>query len=607
MSGGVLQGTTTSLQGNISNTANVTFDQTTTGTYAGVISSTGSLTKSNTGTVILSGTNAYSGATTINGGTLFVNGSNSSSTTTVNAGGTLGGTGTVGTVNVSGGTFAPGNSIGTTNVTGDVDFTGGGNYNVEVDAAGNSDLINATGTATLTSGIVNVQPEAGNYLLSTDYTILTAASGLGGTTFASVNSNLAFLDPTLSYGANNVFLNLTRNDVSIASVAGTPNQTAVSTVLGNNAIALQDIVSDILVLSAAGAQQAFDSLSGVQHTHGQVITQGLSQRFLQLLFNRGRQNPNTQLASNVQGFDPMQGYLLAENSNNWQTADASSSQYGSAVTERGWWLQGFGGFGDIDTTTNASGADYDTIGLAFGVDTEWRDMVLGVAGSYASSDADTFGGNLDIDSYQMAGYGRWQQDAIYMNAAIGFGYHQTDSSRAVVVGATSSTATSDYDSYNVGAAFEVGKDYALSRATTFTPYVGIEYSHFSRDDFTETGAGTANLSVDDEDQDSLRSKLGLRLSHDITTQQDKRITPYVDVAYVREYMDSVSRLDAGFTTVPNDLFRVDGVELDRDRLQLGAGITGQLNETTTLNVAYNGELAGSDDNHSFSATVRFVW
>ena len=454
--------------------------------------------------------------------------------------------------------------------------------------------------------------EAGTYAGSTDYTILTAAGGLGGTTFASVNSNLAFLTPTLTYDANNVFLNLTLNETTLTSVASTPNQTAVTNVLSNNTIALQTIVNNLLVLSSTGAQQAFDSLSGVQHTHGQLLVKGLSQRFLQLLINRGLLSANTSLAFNsLQNFNPMSEPLLAYNGSNWpmMAASASAGAYGQGLdaTERGWWLQGFGGFGDIDTTTNASGADYDTIGLAFGVDTEWRDMVIGVAGSYASSDADTFGGNLDIDSYQMAGYGRWQQDAIYINAAIGFGFHQTDSSRAVVVGATSSTATSDYDSYNVGAAFEAGKDYALSLATTFTPYVGIEYSHFSRDDFTETGAGTANLSVDDEDQDSLRSKLGLRLSHDITTQQDKRITPYVDVAYVREYMDSVSRLDAGFSAAPTATFRIDGTDLDRDRLQLGAGITGQLNETTTLNVAYNGELAGSDDNHSFSATVRFVW
>src|SRR5690606_7683795 len=125
----------------------------------------------------------------------------------------LGGSGQVGTVLVSGGTFAPGNSIGTITVDGDVDFTGGGVYEVEVNAAGDSDLIDATGTATLTGGSVLVVPEAGSYNVSTDYTILTAGGGLIGT-FDTISSTLAFLDPTLSYDGSNVFLNLARNDTN---------------------------------------------------------------------------------------------------------------------------------------------------------------------------------------------------------------------------------------------------------------------------------------------------------------------------------------------------------------------------------------------------------
>ena len=70
VSAGALQGTTTSLQGNVVNNASLVFDQTTTGTYAGAISGSGSLTKQNTGTVILTGANTYSGGTTVSGGTL---------------------------------------------------------------------------------------------------------------------------------------------------------------------------------------------------------------------------------------------------------------------------------------------------------------------------------------------------------------------------------------------------------------------------------------------------------------------------------------------------------------------------------------------------------
>jgi autotransporter-associated beta strand protein len=67
---GTLTGTTTSLQGAITNNATVTFDQSTTGTYAGAITGTGVVNKNGTGTVILTGNNDYSGGTNVTQGTL---------------------------------------------------------------------------------------------------------------------------------------------------------------------------------------------------------------------------------------------------------------------------------------------------------------------------------------------------------------------------------------------------------------------------------------------------------------------------------------------------------------------------------------------------------
>ena len=69
--GGVLQGSATSLQGNIVNNAEVTFDQgKTAGTYAGTMSGTGKLRKIGTGTLTLSSANSYSGGTLVDAGTL---------------------------------------------------------------------------------------------------------------------------------------------------------------------------------------------------------------------------------------------------------------------------------------------------------------------------------------------------------------------------------------------------------------------------------------------------------------------------------------------------------------------------------------------------------
>lgn len=71
ISGGTLVGTATSLQGAILNNAALVFDQAVAGTFAGAISGSGTLTKQGAGTLTLAGTNTYSGGTTISGGTLI--------------------------------------------------------------------------------------------------------------------------------------------------------------------------------------------------------------------------------------------------------------------------------------------------------------------------------------------------------------------------------------------------------------------------------------------------------------------------------------------------------------------------------------------------------
>jgi autotransporter-associated beta strand protein len=172
---GTLIGTTASLQGAIANNSAVTFNQSSTGSYTNIMSGTGLLSKSGSGTVTLTRTNSYSGATTVNQGTLLVdtNGSIASSSlatvnggllqvngkagdVTVNIGGSLGGSGIVGAVNLNrGGLLNPGNSPGTLTAT-SATISGGSTYNWQISAltgtAGSawdlfsvSDLLNMTG------------------------------------------------------------------------------------------------------------------------------------------------------------------------------------------------------------------------------------------------------------------------------------------------------------------------------------------------------------------------------------------------------------------------------------------------------------------------------
>lgn len=141
-------------------------------TYNRVISGNGDFVKSGAGTVILSNTNLYTGATTISAGELKVNGSiASSSSTTIASGGILSGTGTIGNLTLnSGASFAPGNSIGTTNVSGNFTMNSGSTLDIEYNN-NSMDKVVASGNITLAGtanfSIYNYNPD-NIYVVSQD-------------------------------------------------------------------------------------------------------------------------------------------------------------------------------------------------------------------------------------------------------------------------------------------------------------------------------------------------------------------------------------------------------------------------------------------------------
>jgi autotransporter-associated beta strand protein len=115
VSGGTLSGSPASLpnlaSSMIANDATLILQAGGTGVYEGIISGTGSLTKSGGGTLTLANTHTFSGPTSVTGGRLDVNGSLAAGAVDVGAAAVLGGTGTIGGPVTVNGTIAPGSSV----------------------------------------------------------------------------------------------------------------------------------------------------------------------------------------------------------------------------------------------------------------------------------------------------------------------------------------------------------------------------------------------------------------------------------------------------------------------------------------------------------------
>ena len=568
---GVLQAAAESLRGNVSIAAGgaLVLNQAADGSYAGDIGGSGDLVKTGAGTAILAGNLAHGGQTIVNAGTLRINGT-LAGLATVGAGAVLGGSGSfLGGID-NHGTLAPGNSIGTMAVTGPLTFNAGSVYEVEVDAAGQSDRIEVDGPATL-AGTVRVLPAPGDYAAQTDYTILTADSLSGS--FDAVTSASAFLDPSLLYGATDVTLRLTRNAVAFADVARTPNQRAVAGALdAGSAGAAGDyatLLGAVAGLSAAEARAAFDRLGGA----------GLAAVPTVQLLDQARFDGALQAAA-----DPAAG--------------------------TGLWATAYGTGGTVDGDGNAAGFDHRGGGVVAGLG--WRvgaEATLGLALGYGRSRLDHGAGeDGTVDTVRAGLYGAWQPAGgrLVLDGALGAGRSDYESERRLAFGALARRAEGEADGHEISA--RLGAGYRLDHgAWQVTPRASLAYVRLHRDGFAETGAGAAGLEVGAETVESVQGRLGLAVARPFATAAGLAVTPAAALTWRHEFGDTERVVDAAFAGAPDIGFRVAGADAARDTAELALGVSATTGGGTTWQLGYGASLGGGEAAHALRAGLRLSW
>lgn len=626
-----LQGTTTSLQGAITNDSNVTFNQSTSGTYAGNMSGTGRVYIAGSGSVTFSGANTYHGPTEIQGGRLAINGSVTSDVT-VDPGATLGGNGLIDAGVANNGPLAAGNSIGTLTINNNYTDSAGSTMQVEIDAAGttpgvNNDLVVIHGTATLNGGTVNVVVAPGSYAAGSRYTFLEARTLVG--TYSAITG---FSDPNLHavLGYGNVLLGgvdystayftLLANQSNFAAIAQTFNQYGVATYIDANSAsaspALQAVIDTMNTLTVPQQQAALDAMTAqVNGTLAQLNVQDTT--FLYMLLRR-RAGAAFAAGATTGGAD---GAFSLNNAGRWQNPAPVNLQ-GDSIADWikpcastsscpiwGGWMAGYGYGGNGATDGNAAGGVYGSGGTIVGVERPLdEENLIGFFGGYSNLNVRLQGlpQSATSNQGQFGAYYLRDLGPTYILAAgsAGFaGYHE---SRQMVFGSVNSAASANYSGWSPSAYFEHGARFQAGRAIV-QPYVALQYIYVRQNSFTESGAGVLDQSVAGVDTHALRGLLGTRLAQAWSTRHGRTLVPELRAAWMHEFLEPSSTLTAVFAPVGGGSFAARGLNFGRDWAVLGAGAQYILTRNTSLFANYDLLVNARQAWNAGSGGVQFVW
>ncbi|WP_145661541.1 autotransporter domain-containing protein [Bradyrhizobium stylosanthis] len=605
--------------GNVNLGANTLTITNANGTFSGVIDDAGAgggLTLAG-GTQTLTGVNTYTGATAVNGGTLVVDGTILNSPITVNTGGTLAGSGNVAGVQVSGGTLAPGSAatpFGPLTVTGSLIFTAASTYLVQVSST-NASLTQVTGSTDLGGATVRANFSSGT--VKKQYTILTAAGSLVGTTFnPTVLSNMPTLNATLSYDPNNVFLNVNVNFTPASGL--NTNQQNVANTLTNFFNATGGIPAAFAALGPSGLTTASGEL-GTGIIQSAINADG---QFLNLMLDPtviGRSGGFAKAGSVAQFADSEDASAYARmrpanarEREAYAMATKAPSLLSSQPSSR-WsvWAAGYGGSAEVGGNATVGSQDLTARvwGAAAGADYRLSvDTLVGFAlggGGLNYSVANAMGSG-SADLFQAGVYGRHNFGPAYISAALAYGWHDVTTNRTVAL-AGADQLQARYKADTFSARFEGGYRFAMP-LIGITPYAAAQVTNFNLPNYSEAslnGGGLFALNYAAQSVTDTRSELGLRTDKSYAMQNGV-LTLRGRAAWAHDYNPSRA-VTALFQTLPGTSFVVNGARVDADSALVSASAEMKWLNGFSLAGTFDGEFSGNVTSYSGKGVFKYSW
>lgn len=528
-----------------------------------------------------------SGASLINTGSLL-------GTLQIDQGATYAGSGSVGGLNVAG-TLMASPTQGAAHVTGNLNLLSGSTLSYGVEPSGAHAAIQVDGKASIDGSHLAILAGKGNWPWQSSVQVISASGGVSGQ-FADVKSNFAFLTPTLSYGANSVDLQLSRNDVQFGDLASSGNgRNAASALQSQNGGALYNA---LITSDAGNATRALEQLAGASNASLSAATIAGSQQVTGAMLNAVRQlGSSSLLAATERGDTPMLAATgVPSEARNLNDPNATGRL----------WVQGIGSHGKLDAHDNSGDLQQNTGGTLLGADwaltPDWR---LGVLGGYSHTDLDGSGGvSGDIKSWHLGAYALHQNGPLAVRLGAAYSSHDGESKRRVEFDGFSDRPKGDYDADSWQAFAETG--YAMgSGRLSAEPYARLDYQRYERDAYDEKG-GAAALHVDSQDQDNLSSTLGLRIARLDTLSNGMSFTPRLGLGWRHTFGDIDSQTRQSFLA-GGDAFSVQGTALDRNSLLLDVGFDVGVSARHTVGIGYSGQMGSNTQNHALIAQWQMAF
>jgi outer membrane autotransporter protein len=292
---------------------------------------------------------------------------------------------------------------------------------------------------------------------------------------------------------------------------------------------------------------------------------------------------------------------------------ADMSMDGAAVAgERGYgmFISVTGRRGSFDAAPDRPEVEYGAGGVTVGFDLRpMSGTALGLAVGYDSTGARLgFGSHAEIDSAWIAGYGSAVYETglfgqLFVDGFLAGGNAEHELRRTIDLPGVSSTALAEVDADVFGAGLNLGVGFNYA-GLVVEPFVGVRYSKFELDGFTERGAQAANLTLGEQEEESTQSRLGATFSF-AQPLAGGTLRPEFRAAWVHEFDDEGRAIQASFgdAAMPSFVFNTDPVD-DEDTAEVVASLSFAGGRGMTLTTSATGRFGGDVSEGGLNMTLR---